>query len=328
MLRSMLQALALSACCAIAACFAIATMSTQAHAEYPDKTVRFVVGFAPGGGTDTLSRLFAKKLTAKWHQPVIVENRPGANGSIAEDLVAHAPPDGYTIAWVTNAHTITPNQYKLNYDPIKDFEPITSVASTCDVLLVPAASNITSIQDLLAKAKAAPGKLTFGSDGNGTLPYIEMALLMQLTGVKMVGVAYNGGGPEMVALLGGEVELGWASLSTSISEIQAGKLRALAVSTTKRSEIIPNVPTVAEATQLKGFDTREWFGVLAPAGTPKPIIDKIYADLMDALKEPDVQALLHARNFEPGGETPAQFAKIADDDIKHWAEVLRGTKMN
>jgi tripartite-type tricarboxylate transporter receptor subunit TctC len=322
MLRSTLRALALSICCAVA------TIGTPARAAYPDKTVRFVVGFAPGGGTYTLSRLFAKKLSTKWHQPVIVENRPGANGSIAEDLVAHSPPDGYTIAWITNAHTITPSQYKLNYDPIKDFEPITSVASTCDVLLVPAASNITSIQDLIAKAKAAPGKLTFGSDGTGTLPYIEMALLMQLTGINMVHVPYNGGGPEMVALLGGEVELGWASLATSISEIQAGKLRALAVSTTRRSEIIPNVPTVAEATHLTGFDTREWFGVLAPAGTPKPIVDKIYADLMDVLKEPDVQTFLRARNFDPDGETSAQFAKIADDDIRHWAEVLRGAKMN
>ncbi len=322
MLLSTLCTLALSVCCAVA------LVGTQARAGYPDKTVRFVVGFAPGGGTDLLARLFAKKLTTKWHQPVIVENRPGANGSIAEDLVAHSPPDGYTIAWVTNAHTITPSQYKLNYDPIKDFEPITSVASTCDVLLVPASSSITSIQDLIAKAKAAPGKLTFGSDGTGTLPYIEMALLMQLTGINMVHVPYNGGGPEMVALLGGEVEMGWASLATSISEIQAGKLRALAVSTTRRSEIIPNVPTVAEATQLKGFDTREWFGVLAPAGTPKPIIDKIYADLMEVLKEPDIQAFLRARNYEPGGETPAQFAKITDDDIKHWAEILRGTKMN
>lgn len=322
MLQSTLRMLALSVC------FAVVVMATAAHADYPDKTVRFVVGFAPGGGTDTLSRLFAKKLSAKWHQPVIVENRPGANGSIAEDLVAHSPPDGYTIAWITNAHTITPSQYKLNYDPIKDFEPITSVASTCDVLLVPAASNITSIQDLIAKAKAAPGKLTFGSDGTGTLTYIEMALLMQLTGINMVHVPYNGGGPEMVALLGGEVELGWASLATSISEIQAGKLRALAVSTTRRSDIIPNVPTVTEATHLQGFDTREWFGVLAPAGTPKPIVAKIYADLMDVLKEPDIQAFLRARNFEPGGETPAQFTKTADDDITHWAKVLRGTKMN
>src|ERR1700722_19578676 len=130
MLRLTLRTLALSLCCAVA------LAGTPVHAAYPDKTVRFVVGFAPGGGTDTLARLFAKKLTAKWQQPVIVENRPGANGSIAEDLVAHAPPDGYTIAWITNAHTITPSQYKLNYDPIKDFEPITSVASTCDVLLV------------------------------------------------------------------------------------------------------------------------------------------------------------------------------------------------
>jgi tripartite-type tricarboxylate transporter receptor subunit TctC len=320
--RLTLLAFALSVCCAVA------VVGAKADAAYPDKTVRFIVGFAPGGGTDTLSRLFAKKLSEKWHQPVIVENRPGANGSIAEEIVAHSPPDGYTIAWVTNAHTITPSQYKLNYDPIKDFAPITSVASTSDVLLVPAGSSIKSIQQLLAQAKSAPGKLTFGSDGTGTLTYLEMALLMQLTDTNMVHVPYNGGGPEMVALLGGEVELGWASLATSISEIQAGKLRALAVSTGKRSYIIPDVPTVGEATQLKGFDTSEWFGVLAPAGTPTEIINKIYADLMDALKQPDVQTFLRGRNYEPGGETPAQFSKIADDDIKHWADVLRGTKMN
>ena len=320
MSASILRRLAISICCILG------FSGAAACAAYPDKTVHFMVGFEPGGGTDALARLFGKKLGDKWGQAVITENRPGADGSIAENIVAHAAPDGYMIAWVTNAHTITPNEYKLDYDPIKSFEAITSVASTCDVLLVPTNSAIKSVQDVIALAKSKPGKLSFGTAGAGTLPFMEMALFMHLTNTDMVHVPYKGGGPQMVALLGGEIDLAWGSLSTMIGQLQAGKLRPLAVSTGARSVAIPSVPTIEEAAHLKGFDTREWFGVLAPAGTPTAIVNQIHRDIVQALRDPDVQNFLNARYFVPGGETPEQFSKIVADDIRNWSDVVKSVK--
>ena len=293
-------------------------------ADYPDKPIHFIVGFAPGGGTDMLARLIGQKLSEKWGQPVIVENRPGADGSIAADVVAHTKPDGYSLAWISNGHTITPSERKLSYDPIKDFAPIIEVASTPDVLLVDPTLPVNSLPELIALAKSKPGQLNWGSGGFGVSPYLEMSLLIKLTGMNMVHVNYKGGAETMRALLGGEISVEFGSLGTVIAQIKAGKLKPLAVSSQHRSRDLPDLPTVTEAANLDGFDGNPWYGVLAPAGTPDEVVTKLNTDMAAIIALPDVQHSIIAQGYDPVADSPGHFTHTISADIARWADLLKG----
>jgi tripartite-type tricarboxylate transporter receptor subunit TctC len=309
----------------VAFAWVLAAAMTSVHAQdYPSKTVRFLVGFAPGGGTDTLSRLIAPHLNTLWGQPVVVENRPGADGSIATELAARAAPDGHTIVMVTNAHTITPFQRKLGYDPVKDFAPVTLVASTPNLLLVHPSLPVRTLKELVALAKRRPGELSFGSSGTGTSPYLAMELLKQMAGIDMVHVPYKGSGPAVLALVGGHLQLMFGSITSTLPHVQANRLRAIAVSSSSRLPAAPDVPTVAES-GLPGFEARTWYGVLGPARTPAEIVQKIASDIGAVLRQPDVVGFLAKSGFDAVGSSPEEFVSIIRSDMEKWGKVIRGS---
>ncbi len=308
----------------LAFAWVLAATMTCVHAQdYPSKAVRFLVGFAPGGGTDTLSRLIAPHLNTLWGQPVVVENRPGADGSIATELAARAAPDGHTIVMVTNAHTITPFQRKLGYDPVKDFAPVTLVASTPNLLLVHPSLPVRTLKELVALAKRRPGELSFGSSGTGTSPYLAMELLKQMAGIDMVHVPYKGSGPAVLALVGGHLQLMFGSITSTLPHVQANRLRAIAVSSSSRLPAAADVPTVAES-GLPGFEARTWYGVLAPARTPTEIVRKIGSDIAAVLRQPDVVGFLGKSGFDAVGNSPEEFLSIIRSDMEKWGKVIRG----
>jgi len=308
----------------LAFAWVLAATMTCVHAQdYPSKAVRFLVGFAPGGGTDTLSRLIAPHLNTLWGQPVVVENRPGADGSIATELAARAAPDGHTIVMVTNAHTITPFQRKLGYDPVKDFAPVTLVASTPNLLLVHPSLPVRTLKELITLAKRRPGELSFGSSGTGTSPYLAMELLKQMAGIDMVHVPYKGSGPAVLALVGGHLQLMFGSITSTLPHVQANRLRAIAVSSSSRLPAAADVPTVAES-GLRGFEARTWYGVLAPARTPTEIVRKIGSDIAAVLRQPDVVGFLGKSGFDAVGNSPEEFLSIIRSDMEKWGKVIRG----
>jgi len=296
------------------------------HAQdYPSRPVRIVVGFPPGGGADTIGRLLGKKLGEAWSQSIVVENRPGADASIATEFVSRAAPDGYTLLMTTNAHTITPFQRKLPYDPVKDLAPITLVASTPNLLLVHPALPVRTQADLIALAKRRPGELAFASSGTGTSPYLSMELFKMLAGIDMVHVPYKGSGPAVIDLMGGHVQLMFGAVSTTLPYVKAGKLRVLSVSSTQRIAAAPEVPTVAEA-GLPGFEARSWYAVLAPAKTPAEIVQKVATDIAAMLRQQDIIAFLATIGFDPVGNTPAQFAEVIRSDMVRWGKVIRAVQ--
>jgi len=309
----------LSAQCVLT--FALAT----AHAAgFPDRPVRFIVGFAPGGSTDTSARIVARKLSEIWGQPVVVENRAGADSTIAGEAVARASSDGHTLLWASNAHTIAAGMHKLNYDSVKSFAAVTQMGYIPDFLVVHPSLAVSSVKDLILLAKAKPGQINFGSSGAGTSPYLEMALLMKLTGINLVHVAYKGGAPALVALLGGEVQLLFGSLSNTASQVRAGKVRALAITGTVRSSLAPEVPTMAEAINLKDFESSSpWNGLMAPAQTAKSIVKKLHADAVAAIRSPDVQKALTDLGFVIVADTPEQFTRTVANDVQRWSSLLR-----
>jgi tripartite-type tricarboxylate transporter receptor subunit TctC len=296
---------------------------TPARAQtWPSKPVRLIVGFEAGGGTDTLARLIAPPLSAMWGEPVVVENRPGADGSIAAALVAWANPDGLMIAAITNAHTITPSEHHLSYDPVKSFAPITELAFVPDILLVNPALPVHSVTELVALAKAKPGALNYGSAGTGTSPYLEMRLFESLAGIQMVHVPFKGSAPATTALLSGELQLMFGSISTTLNQVRAGKLRALAVSTKVHSPTAPEIPTMAEAAGLPDFDSGVWYGLLAPAHTPTAITEKISHDIGTVLLQPDMQKRLVELGFITVADSPQHFTATIEHDIARWSKFV------
>jgi tripartite-type tricarboxylate transporter receptor subunit TctC len=296
-------------------------LGSMASAAYPDRTVKFIVGFEPGGGTDTLARIVAQKLTAKWGQPVVVENRAGADGSIAADAVARLPADGYNILWASSSHPIAPYIHKVNFDPLKSFTPITEAAGVPVVLLVNPSLKVDTLKDFIQVAKSRPGDLTFGSSGAGTVPHLAMALLMKLTGTKIVGVSYKGTAPAVVGLLGGETQVMFGAVPTALAQVQAGKLKALAVSSDKRVPAMADIPTVAEA-GVPGFEASGWYGVLGPAGLPADVVTKLHDDIVEALNQPDVQEMMAKQGFVPVGDSPDHFASKISAEMTKWSAFL------
>src|SRR6185295_16107325 len=291
-------------------------LSTTAFAqEYPGKSIRIVVPFPPGGFSDVFARIIGAKMHEDWGQSVVVDNRPGAGGNIGADLVAKSPPDGYTIVMgALSTHAVNPSLYgKMPYDAVKDFAPISLVAITPNVLVVNTSLPVSSAKEFVAYAKANSGKLAFGSGSNGSAGHLAGELFKVDTGTDIVHVPYKGGAPATQALLAGDTQFMFDNLANAMPQVKAGKLKALAVTTAERSKLAPELPTMAEA-GLAGFDISTWFGLLAPAGTPKDVIAKWNAEVTKILNSPDMRERLTAQGAEPSPTTPEQFAAFIQSE--------------
>jgi tripartite-type tricarboxylate transporter receptor subunit TctC len=305
----------------------LAAMAAIAFAQapaYPTKPIRLVVPFPAGGTTDILARAAAQKLTEAWGQPVVVDNRPGAGGNIGSELVAKAAPDGYTLEMGTvGTHAINASLYaKMPYDHVKDFFPVILVAGVPNVLVVHPSVPVNSVAELIAYAKANPGKLNFASSGNGTSIHLSAELFKVMSGVQMAHVPYKGSAPAVQDLLGGQVQLMFDNLPSALPHIKGGKLRALAVTSAQRAPVLPDVPTIAEA-GLPGFEASSWFGVLAPAGTPPAIVAKLNAEIAKWLASPEAKEKLQAQGANVAGGPPEEFAKHIAAETAKWAKVVK-----
>lgn len=297
--------------------------ASSAVAQYPLKPVRIILPYAAGGGSDILTRVFAQALGEVWKQSVIVDNRPGAGAIIGTDMVAKAPPDGYTLVMTASTMAVSPTAHpKLPYDVIRDFAPITLVAQTPYVLAVNPSVKAQTLPDLLALARSAPGKLNFGSPGNGTLSHLAFELLRSKTGIEVTVVPYKGSSPAIVGVLGGQVDMVLSSASGVLVQVRAQKLRALAVTSSKRAQILPNVPTVAEA-GVRDFDVSVWSGLLAPAGTPPDIIAKIHDDTLKALASPALIERFKSESLEIITMQPDEFGAYLRSEIAKWRDVIK-----
>ena len=316
--RSAVALAAASALCVPAAA------SSASEAAYPIRPLRWVVPYAPGGGGDILARSIAVKLTEAWGQPVIIDNRPGGGTIIGTDLVAKAPRDGHTILLATNTHAINPSLHaKLPYDSIRDFAAVTILATSPNVLLAnPAAMPARTLAEFIVVAKSSPGKLNYGSSGNGGTGHLAMEMLKSMTGISVVHVPYNGGGPAMKALLSGEVSVLFNNILAAVPQIKAGRLGALGVTGRSRSSALPDVPTIAEA-GVAGFEATAWFCIFAPAGTPPAIVTKLNGEVARILKLPEISGRLVGQGLEPVGNSPDEFSRFLRSEIVKWNKVIK-----
>jgi tripartite-type tricarboxylate transporter receptor subunit TctC len=314
--------------CAVPTFAALALACAPAHAQtsYPAKPVRLVVPFPAGGTTDILARAVAQKLSETWGQQVIVDNRPGAAGNIGTELVARSAPDGYTLLMGTvGTHAINASLYeKLPFDPVKDFTPVVLVAGVPNVLVVNQSVPAQSVAELIAYAKANPGKLNFASSGSGTSIHLSGELFKVLTGVQMTHVPYKGSAPALTDLMGGQVQLMFDNLPSSLAFIKAGRLRALAVTSTTRAAALPDIPTMVEA-GVPGFEASSWFGVLAPAGTPRDIVLRINAEVAKWLATPEAREKLAGQGAIVAGGAPEDFARHIASESAKWARVVKAS---
>ena len=297
--------------------------------QWPSRTVRLVIPQSAGGATDVAARVIAQQLSLQLGQQFVVDNRPGAAGNIGTDIVAKAPADGYTILLAALASiAVAPHLYKsLPFDPAKDFAPVTVVANVLHVLVVDPAVPVKSVPELIAYAKANPDKLAFGSPGTGEAGHLAGELFKTMTGAQMLHVPYKGGAPAMAGMLGGQVQLIFATAATAIPHIQSGKLRALAMTGGHRFELLPDVPTLAEA-GVPGYEVNNWLGVVAPAGTPPAIVNRLNAELVKALQNPEVKSKLLASGLEAVWMTPEQFAAYIKSETIKWGKVVRDAGVN
>jgi tripartite-type tricarboxylate transporter receptor subunit TctC len=293
-------------------------------AGYPEKPIRLVVAYTPAGATDILARTVGQKLTEAWGQPVIIDNRPGANGNIGTEYAAKANPDGYTLLMVTaGTHGINPSLYrKLGFDAVKDFEPVSLVAMVPNIFVVNNAVPAKDLKEFIAYAKANPGKLNYGSPGNGSTAHLSMELFKSMTGIQMLHIPYKGSAGVLADLIGGQIMATMDNMPPYVPQVKAGKIRALAVSPTRRSPAVPDVPTVAEA-GVPGYDSGAWFGLVAPAHTPQDIVTKLSRETARILQLPDVRARLADLGAESVGGTPEQFAAHIKAEIAKWAKVIK-----
>jgi tripartite-type tricarboxylate transporter receptor subunit TctC len=309
---------------ALAAAAAATSWPALAQAPWPSRPIRYIVPFAPGGTTDILARVVGEKLAVALGQPVVIENKPGQGGSAGAAELARAAPDGYTIGGGTiSSHAINATLYdKLPYDPATSFAPITLYATQPNVLLVHPSVPAASVKEFVALLKANPDKYSFGSAGNGTSQHISGELFKTLAGVKMQHIPYRGSGQMMPELLGGTLPVAFDNIATAIPHMKTGKLRALAVTTTQRSGVAPDVPTMVEA-GLPGYELSSWQAVFAPAGTPKPVVDRLYAEIGRILKMPDVAKRLGDLGLDLSGMSPAELAAVIKADVPRLGKVVR-----
>jgi tripartite-type tricarboxylate transporter receptor subunit TctC len=309
-------AIALASFCSVA--------SAAESSAYPTRPIRMIVGFAPGGGTDTTARALTPKLSERLGQQVIVDNRPGAAGNIATDITTKAPADGYTILMGTIAAlAINPTLYgNLPFDPLRDLAPVTQAVDATNILVVHPSVPAKSVKELIALAKTK--SLNAGSSGVGGAGHLALELFNVSAGTKITHVPYKGGGPAMTDLLGGQINLIFATAASAVPHVQSGKIRAIAVTTIKRSQLVPDLPTVAEA-GLPGFEANNWYGVVVPAKTPKPIIDRLHKEFVAVLNMPDIKDILFKQGLDAAPGTPEKFGAYIKSETTKWAKVIKAS---
>ncbi len=295
----------------------------QNGSDYPSKPIKLIVPYPPGGGTDVIARIVQERFQTLLGQPVVIDNRGGAAGSIGTELVAKSPADGYTVLFTLSSHTINPAIYnKLSFDTAKDFAPVGLVASLPQILVANPQFPASTVAELVAMAKAKPDSISFASVGNGSPGHLAGELLKLRTGTQMTHVPYRGGGPAVVDVMGGQVPLLWVSIPAAAQFVKAGKLKALAVSTTKRSAAFPDVPTMQEA-GIPDFDVDSWYAVFVPAKTPQLAIDRLNRVINTVVKEPDIRDKLLAQGSEGVGGTPEQLGKVVSTELVRWSKLAK-----
>jgi tripartite-type tricarboxylate transporter receptor subunit TctC len=318
--RRMIVSSVLLACCGLTA-----ATSAQAQAGYPDKPVRLVLPFPPGGPTDLVARVLAQKVGEQMGQPVLVENKPGANGNIAADMVAKAPADGYTVLYNTSSIALSATLYKkLSYDVRTDFSPIALTAVIPLVLAVHPSLPVYNVQEFLNHVKANPGKLTYGSAGNGNITHLGAYLLLHSRGLQATHAPYKGSAPALTDLVGGQTQFMTDTINSALPFIRDNRLRALAVTSLKRTSVLPEAPTLNETVMPK-FEVGAWQGMLVPAKTPSDIVKRLNAEVMKALNSPEVKAKLAVQGAEPLGSTPEEYGQYIQSEIARWGQVVKLT---
>jgi len=302
-------------------------LSPAAAQAFPSKPIRFILGFSPGGPTDLVARLVTQKLTENLGVSAIVDHRPGANSIIGTGLAARSAPDGYTLVMISPSATIHPSVYSnLPYNIVDDFTPVTVLAESSYVIVANPSLPVQSLKDLIELGRSKPGELNYGGAGIGDSLHLAGELLQSMAGFKMQIVTYHGGGPAMTALLGGHVQLMISPIAIALPHLRGGKLRALAVTASKRTAVLPDVPTVAEA-GVPGYAVTGWYGLLVPAATPRPIVERLNAEIVKALRHPDTRDRLHAAGMEPVGNSPAEAAAFLKADVAKWAVTAKNAKI-
>ena len=291
--------------------------------SYPTRAIKLVVPSSPGGGTDIVARILGQKLSEQLGQQFVVENRAGAGTVIGNDAVAKSAPDGYTLLMGLSTLAINPSMYtKLPYDALRDFAPISQSVSACNILILHPSVPAKTVVELIALARAKPGSLTFGSAGMGTNPHLSGELFKSLARIDMVHVPFKGSGQSIISQVAGEIAANFPSVPTAMPYVKAGRLRGIGVTTLKRVEVLPFVPSIAEA-GLPGYEATQWFGLLAPAGTPRPIIDRLYQESSRALRSADMKERMTAEGLEVVGSTPEEFASYIRSETEKWTQVIK-----
>lgn len=310
---------------AVLVTLAIAAICNSAAAQtYPVKAVRIVVGYPPGGPTDVLARIVAQKLTESWSQQVLVDNRPGASGMIGAELTVRAAPDGYTLLMVPVTYAVTPSLYpKMSYDAAKDLAPVAQVAAAPFMLVVHPTLPVNTVKDLIALARSRPGQLNYASASTGGMPHLAGELFNTMTGVKMVHIPYKGAAPATTDLLAGQVSLMFNNMLSAMPHVKSGRLRAVAVTSSRRSAALPNLPAIAET--VPGYEASGWYAALAPAATPRDLIARINGDINRVMKMPDVAQRLAGDGVEAVGTTPEQFGIYLRQEIAKWGKVVQAS---
>lgn len=301
----------------------MATLPSVATAQaYPHKPIRFVVPFGVGGPGDTIGRMIGRQLTESLGKAVVIDNRSGATTIIGTELAAKSPPDGHTLLLISTTHAVNPSLFqKLPYDPIKDFAPVTLITATPFMLGIHPSVAANSVAEFVAVAHGKSGSLNYGSSGAGSSIHLTTELLKSAANIQMTHVPYKGSGPAFIDLIGGQIQVLFSSTVSSMPHVKNGKVRGLAITSLKRAPALPEIPTIAES--YPGFESSSWFGMLVPAKTPKPVIDRLLADTRAALKSPDVNHALLSQGAEPGGQSSAEFSAYYQSEIKKWAGVIK-----
>jgi tripartite-type tricarboxylate transporter receptor subunit TctC len=304
------------------ACLLAAGTAAAQSQPYPTRSIRMVIALAPGGGTDTTGRFLAQKITETLGQPVVADNRPGAGGTLAAEIVAHSPPDGYTLLMTSAGISITPSIMKLNYDPRKDLLPVSLAVNSPGVMVVHPSIPVKNVKELIAFAKSRPSSLLYSSSGQGSGQHLAMELFCQMTGLKMTHIPYKGTAPSVTDVVAGRIALTIASVISTQPMFTTGRLRAIAVVGAKRTPALPDLPTVAES-GVPGFAVENWYGLFLPGGTSREVAAKIADTVARAVKDPAAGKLLIGQGLDPVGSTPEEFAKMYNDEITKWAKVAK-----
>lgn len=311
---------------ALAAHAGLAAAQAANASKYPTRSIRLIVPFPPGGSNDILARFLGQKLGEKLEQTTLIDNRPGADGIIGTEIVSRSNPDGHTILIISTSFTMNPAIHKLPYDPVKSFAPVSQIASGPNVITAAPGFAANSIKELIAMAKAKPGHIRYATSGVGGFNHFGGELFNSMAGLKMTHIPYKGGGPAMLDVMTGQVEITFGTLIQAMPHLRSGKLKALGVGSSMRSPVIPNVPTISEA-GVPGYDGTIWWGILAPAGVPVPIVNRLNLTIADILRDPEMAKRLAAEAAEPVIDSPAAFAKLISSDLVKWSRIAKEAKI-